>query len=237
MAPITTKERDFLEQDQPIRGQNYVCLSFISPEDAIASKDAFAVSKFLKAFTNEARTVIGDIESRLDNEDDRRVIQNMRDRFKYIFDDQATMNEFDMYKQTYTDEITKEYAAVSDNLCNIRGIKIRGAYESIQEAQARANALKRIDPNFSVYVCEMGCWCPWSPSPDDIADSEYSETQLNTLMQKYNENMALKDELYEARKREAMRSEGVSGVLEGDASPEPADAATPTELFNEMASQ
>ena len=36
-----TKEEDFLEADQSIPGQKYVCLSFVSPEDILKKKDIF----------------------------------------------------------------------------------------------------------------------------------------------------------------------------------------------------
>jgi len=42
------QEVDFLEVDQPIPGQNYVCLSFISPEKVIKQKEVFFMKKFLQ---------------------------------------------------------------------------------------------------------------------------------------------------------------------------------------------
>ena len=40
---------DYLEVDDAIPGQNYVCLSFVSPEALIESKEAFKVAKFLQS--------------------------------------------------------------------------------------------------------------------------------------------------------------------------------------------
>ena len=214
MPPIKTSERDYLDQDQPIRGQNYVCLSFLSPDDAIASKDAFSIGKFLEAFSTEAAQVLKDVDDRLSDED-RKVVHSLRERYAYVFDKTALVSEFDQYKKSYDKELTDDYDKMSDYSCSIRGIKIRGAYETLKEAQERAEKLKRGDPNFSVYVCEMGCWCPWSPSPDDIKDAEYSESQLNSLMKKYKENMALRDELYEKRKREMLEAQKEESGLQG----------------------
>ena len=39
---------DFLENDDVIRGQEYVCLSFISPENVIKDKNIHFVQKFLE---------------------------------------------------------------------------------------------------------------------------------------------------------------------------------------------
>ena len=206
MSAVSCKEQDFLEQDQPVRGQNYVCLSFLSPTDAVASREAFQVSQFLGAFSAEANQVLSDAESRASSEEDKKVLANLRERYAYVFDKQILKEEYDQYCATYAEQLKQDWAAQNDNRACVYGIKIRGAYETLPEAQGRAQQLKRIDPSFSVYVCEMGCWVPWSPNPDEIADAEYSETQLNTLMKKYKENMTLKDEYYEARKRDLVKS-------------------------------
>ncbi len=41
---------DLLDEDKPISGQKYVCLSFISPEDHIKNKNLFYFEKFLANF-------------------------------------------------------------------------------------------------------------------------------------------------------------------------------------------
>jgi ribosome biogenesis protein Nip4 len=41
---------DLLDEDKPMSGQKYVCLSFISPEDHIKNKNLFYFEKFLTNF-------------------------------------------------------------------------------------------------------------------------------------------------------------------------------------------
>ena len=41
---------DLLDEDKPISGQKYVCLSFVSPEDIIKNKNLFLFEKFIKHF-------------------------------------------------------------------------------------------------------------------------------------------------------------------------------------------
>ena len=36
---VSCNEEDFLDQDSALRGQNYYCASFISPEDVIKQKE------------------------------------------------------------------------------------------------------------------------------------------------------------------------------------------------------
>ena len=66
-----------------------------------------------------------------------------------------------------------------------------------------AEVLRRSgDTRFDIFVGQVGVWCPWSPNPEDMQEQEYAETQLNTLMKEYKQNMNLRDEFYEMRKRE-----------------------------------
>ena len=44
---------DFLEVDQPVPGQNFVCLSFISPEKIIKRREALLVKEFAKSFLKD----------------------------------------------------------------------------------------------------------------------------------------------------------------------------------------
>jgi len=44
----TQQVQDFLDVDAPITGQNYVLLSFLSPEDMIRKKELFLMHQFLK---------------------------------------------------------------------------------------------------------------------------------------------------------------------------------------------
>ena len=58
---------------------------------------------------------------------------------------------------------------------------------------------------FNIFVAQVGVWCPWSPNPEEIQEQEYAETQLNTLMKGYRENMELRDQFYEQRKEEKIK--------------------------------
>ena len=47
--------QDFLENDDQVRGQNYVCLSFVSPEEVIQKKDFFMLQKYLRHLVEEKK--------------------------------------------------------------------------------------------------------------------------------------------------------------------------------------
>ena len=45
---INVKYVDILETDKPLAGQNFVCMSFVSPEKILKQKDVFFFEEFLK---------------------------------------------------------------------------------------------------------------------------------------------------------------------------------------------
>jgi hypothetical protein len=218
MAGLTSvKERDYLDQDPELRGQKYVCLSFLSPEDVIKQKEVFTFNSFITTFAKDLSQMFDSVKERF--KDDVVVcdmISNVRERYDYVFDPDALQKEYDFFKETNTAKVDAEYLENNDFQTCVRGIKVRGVYETIPEAKNRANAIKKMDPKFDVYVAEVGCWCPWSPRTDDIENQEYSETQLNTLMKKYRENLEVKDEFYRVRMEEMVKKVKSSTIHEGD---------------------
>lgn len=93
-----------------------------------------------------------------------------------------------------------EFFAKNDFRTTVQGVKVRGVYDTYNEAVHRCKTLQKIDPSFNVYVGQVGFWLPWDPEPSEIADQEYADEQLNTLMKKYKENEQKRDELYQEHK-------------------------------------
>jgi hypothetical protein len=99
--------------------------------------------------------------------------------------------------------------------CSVYGLKIRGVFGTRKEAEAHAMELQKTDPDFHVYVGEMGKWLPWNPSPDSIEDNVYQEKQLNDLMKEYKKNMSKAKEMEEQRKRDMLEKAAREEQLKG----------------------
>lgn len=100
-----------------------------------------------------------------------------------------------------------KFYALNEFRTTVRGLKIRGTYSSKEEAVARSKKLQRLDPNHNIFVGEVGKWLPWDPEPSQVAEQEYAEEKLNTLMKKYKENEDAKD-VFEREKRTKMMGSG-----------------------------
>ena len=171
------QEMDYLDIDATINGQNYVCLSFVSPESVIEDRHAFNVSKFLQSICKS---------------------QDME------FD--KVMTQYKDFTYKHEDNLQKEYDERNQFKTSVRGVKVRGVYQSRQEAELRAGKLHKSDSNFHVFIGQVGYWLPWDPCADKIEDETFADSQLNDLMTKYKENNVNKDIFYEEQKRDKIKA-------------------------------
>lgn len=198
MTLVPTKEVDYLDEDKPIRGQNYVCLSFVSPEDVIRNKEIFYLEHYLSKFSKDVVDLFDNLLLKFPESEE--IIKHVRENHEHVFKGVELESDFKFFKQQSAEKLEKDYLEMNDFQTSIRGIKVRGVFESLKEAQTRAELLRRMGDKFDIFVGQVGVWCPWSPNADDIQEQEYAETQLNTLVKNYRDNMNLRDEFYAKRK-------------------------------------
>ena len=182
-------KEDFLEVDSKIPGQNYVCLSFVSPEKVLKQKEIFYVTKFLEYIFNDQEQIVQDIRSKMINKEialDYNTIEKLYGDWKYL------KNE----------DYEAQFFELNDYRTSMRGLKVRGVYDTYKEANVRAQVLRKKDPSFNVFVGQIGYWLPWDPECESLPEQEYQESQLNDLVKKYKENLNNRDDLYEQVKNE-----------------------------------
>jgi len=195
-----------------------------SPVDVSGSSNMLDAKKW----RDDALKVMQDTRAALskDAADDlaQYVKKNMRD-----FKETKIQEAFENFMFKNRKKLEEEFFTKNEFRTSIRGLKVRGVYDTAAEAGARAKTLQKLDPFFNVYVGQMGFWLPWDPEPADVADQEYAEDQLNTLMKNYKQNESQKEALYEEQKRERMAGNKVAVPKFGPGSKE--DNALPTDMF------
>jgi hypothetical protein len=85
---------------------------------------------------------------------------------------------------------------------NVRGVKVRRSFPTVEEAQVMAKVLQRKYPKDNLYIGKVGTWLPWDPNEHLMPEVQYAEKELNELMRRYKENEANK-EIFFADEREA----------------------------------
>lgn len=92
-------------------------------------------------------------------------------------------------------------AQASDNW----GLKIRGAFNTKEEATEHVKELMQTDPHFDVYMVDMYKWLAFPPNREEIKDVHYQEEFLENMVQGYMENHKKARALFEERKEAVMR--------------------------------
>jgi hypothetical protein len=209
-------EEDFLEVDQPVPGQSYVCLSFVSPEKTIVNKEQWMFYNYHQYVIGEYNKIFQTLtEKMIESGDDTVPVASVVDlmkRMKRVFD--VNQVEYDKWKELTEDFRFREGDALGRKFdeqnnfqTSIRGVKVRGVYDTYREAEIRSKVLQRMDSRFDVFIGQVGYWLPWHPDVNKIQDQEYMNDELNTLVKEYKNNEAKRDIFYkeqvQQRKAEA----------------------------------
>ena len=171
------KKIDYLEVDENIPGQNYVCLSFISPESLIKDKDGFKVTKFLQSYCKENKL-----------------------KFEEVYE------QYKGFCYKHEDKLQRDFDEQNNFQTSLRGIKVRGVFDTKDAAENRAKKLSTLDSSFHVFIGQVGYWLPWDPNADKVESEHFQNSQLNEMMEKYQENNVNRDIFYEDQKREKVKA-------------------------------
>ena len=226
-ANENTKYIDLLDEDKPISGQKFVCLSFISPEEHIKNKELFYFEKYLKNFefkkTFEKYTqflnfvsykynlnfdnLTKDMEEFVEEEKENLFLTTLEDDYKSFIDAKE-------------EQLQKEYSLAHDFQTNTRGLKVRGVFSSQEEAEMKCKALRSEDPNHDVYVGPVGMWMPFHPEAYKTGRVEYLEKELNELMAQKKKNDETSKEQFKNRvkdsKKKAIQENIAKATKEGN---------------------
>jgi len=207
-----SKYIDLLEEDKPISGQKFCCLSFLSPEKILKDKRIFLFEKFLKYFDYEKSVkkfsqflnfisykyeldfakIMKDFEEFLTCEKEKIVEGGIEDDYKNFLD-------------VKEDELQDQFDLLHNFKTNVRGIKLRGSFQTQEEAQLRCRMLREIDPNHDIYVGQVGMWMPFDPDAYRTGNVEYMESELNNLMSEKIKSEKTAKKAFEQRVKDSKR--------------------------------
>ena len=203
---------DLLEEDKAVAGQKFVCISFVSPEKILKQKELFFFEEFLKKW---------DFSKSMD-----KFVQFMNFisfKYKVSFEDLTT--DFKEFVKSEHDSLGKsgledDYKTFIDNSeedlenrfntkynfqTSTRGLKVRGTYPTLAEAELRCKMLRELDPNHDVFVGPVGLWMPWDPEAYKTGRVEYIEDELNQLMHEKTKNESFAKSAFDERVRDSKK--------------------------------
>ena len=200
---------DLLDEDKPIAGQKFCCVSFVSPEHIIKQREHFLMEEFIKGwdFTKsmEKFTQFLSFVSYKYNLNFENVTEDLQSFVKEEKETLTQNNLLDDYKNFLDrreDDLEKVFNELSNFKTCTRGLKVRGCFPTQQEAELRCKMLRELDPHHDVYVGPVGTWLPWEPEAYKTGRVEYMEEELNQLAQEKKKNETIAKSAFEQRVKE-----------------------------------
>lgn len=207
-----TKYVDLCDEDPPIAGQKFACMSFVSPDKILKKREVYLFNQFIKnwefsksmeryfefihfiayKYSLKVDTLINDFNEFVKEETDKLKKSGIEDDYKNFLDKQ---------EDKLNESFNREHAFQT----SVRGLKVRGVYSTQDEAEERCKKMREHDPNHDIYVGPVGVWVPWDPDAYKTGRVEHLEEELNALHKEKlkNEEMAKKE--FEERIRETKK--------------------------------
>jgi hypothetical protein len=200
---------DLLEEDKPIAGQKFACLSFVSPEHILKQKDHFFFEKFLHYWdyqkSMEKFIQFLNFVSFKHHVNFDKLTADFQEFAKEEKETLQKTNIYDEYKtflDKHEDDIDAEFNEKHNFQTTVRGLKVRGVFGSQKEAELRCQMLREVDPNHDVFVGPVGLWVPFHPEAYKTGRVEYMEETLNQLMMEKKKNEEQAKTEFEKRVKE-----------------------------------
>lgn len=206
---VNSKYVDLLDEDKPISGQKFVCLSFVSPEHILKQKDHFYFEKFVKQWdlnkSMEKFVQFLNFMAYKNHLDFDKVMADFQEFSKEEKEQLEKTNIYDEYK-TFVDnneeKLDEEFGNANEFQTSVRGLKVRGVFPTQKEAELRCQMLREVDPNHDIFVGPVGSWVPFHPEAYKTGRVEYMEETLNQLMAEKKKNEEQAKVEFEKRVRE-----------------------------------
>lgn len=207
---------DLLEEDKPIAGQKFTCISFISPEEVLKKRELYLFEQFVKNWdmskSMEKFTEFINFISYKYNLNSHNVIADYND---FIKEEEVKIKTASSIEDDYKNFIDKNEERLNQIFnkengfqTSVRGLKSRGNFATQEEAELHCKKLRESDPNFDIYVAPVGVWVPVDINAYKVGRVEHLEPELNRLFEEKikNETKAKQefDERVKASKKKAI---------------------------------
>ena len=204
-----SKYVDLLEEDKPIAGQKFTCVSFVSPENILKQKEIFFFEEFLKKWDlNKSMEKFVQFLNFVSFKYNMSFDDLTNDFKEFVKEEKETLtktsmkDEYKTYLDNNEEELEKTFGINNQFQTSTRGLKVRGVYPTLEEAELRCKMLREIDPNHDVYVGPVGLWMPWEPEAYKTGRVEYMEDELNQLMHEKTKNESNAKSAFDQRVKE-----------------------------------
>ena len=203
---------DLCDEDTPIAGQKFACLSFVSPENILKKREGFLFDEFIKQWEfSKTMSKFGDFLNFVAYKYTIKIEDLTEDFNEYAKSEEQKLREeeFESHFRTFCDKnedalnlrFNREHAFQTST----RGLKVRGVYNTQEEAEIRCKKLREVDPHHDIFVGPVGMWIPWDPDAYKTGRVEFMEEELNQLHNEKLKNEERAKQAFDQRVKDAKK--------------------------------
>jgi hypothetical protein len=203
---------DLCDEDTPLAGQKFACMSFVSPEKILKKRETYVFDQFVKQwdFTKSMGKYF-DFLNFLAYKYNLKIEDISADFNEFVKDEEVKLksssveDDYKNFIDKNEDSITERFNREHSFQTSVRGLKIRGVYSTQDEAEIRCKKLRELDPNHDIYVGPVGMWIPWDPDAYKTGRVEFMEEELNQLHKEKMKNEERAKQEFENRIKETKK--------------------------------
>jgi hypothetical protein len=204
---------DLCDEDQPIAGQKFACISFISPEKILKKRELYLFEKFVQQWDmSKSMGKFFDFIHFLSYKYNLNVEDVIKDLNEFIREEEpklkqeaAIEDDYHIYINKNEDKLNEEFNKKHAFQTSVRGLKLRGVFPTEEEAENRCKKLREFDPNHDIFVGPVGVWMPWDPDAYKTGRVEFMEEELNRLHKEKMKNEEKAKQEFEQRIKETKK--------------------------------
>lgn len=222
---VNPKYVDLLEEDKPLAGQKYTCVSFVSPENILKRKEIFCFEQFVKQWDlNKSMEKFIQFLNFVSYKYNMSFDDLTTDFKEFVADERESLSkssfrdDYKTYMDNNEERLNKDFNVENNFQTCTRGLKIRGSFETVEEAELRAKMLREIDPYHDVFVGPVGMWMPWDPEAYKTGRVEYMEEELNQLMSEKKKNEENAKNTFDQRLKETKQKAIEENIMHAEKS-------------------
>lgn len=203
---------DLCDEDAPIAGQKFACVSFVSPENILKKREAYLFDQFIQQWEfTKSMTKFGDFLNFVAYKYNIKLEDLTGDFNEYSSAEQAKLREetFESEYRTFCDKnedrLNLQFSREHAFQTSTRGLKIRGVFNTQEEAEMRCKKLRETDPHHDIFVGPVGMWIPWDPDAYKTGRVEFMEEELNQLHNEKLKNEERAKQAFDQRVKDAKK--------------------------------
>jgi len=200
---------DLCDEDSPIAGQKFACMSFISPEKILKKREIFAFEQFVQQWEfAKCMEKSTDFLNFLAYKYNLNIDNVLADFTEYVKEEETKLkagsldDDFKNFMDKNEDKLCEQFQRAHAFQTSVRGLKLRGVFPTQEEAEMKCKKIREVDPNHDIFVGPIGMWIPWDPDAYKTGRIEFMEEELNQLHHEKLKNETKAKEEFERRIKE-----------------------------------